>query len=68
VPDATRGRRAAARLAGDSARAARRPEPGLVEIELAARPAEVMVEGRRASLWTYGGSFPGARVSEGETV
>jgi FtsP/CotA-like multicopper oxidase with cupredoxin domain len=48
----------------------RRPEPGLVEIELDARPADVTVDGRRAALWTYGGSFPGRliRVSEGDTV
>ena len=48
----------------------RRPEPSLVEIDLDARPAEVVVDGRRASLWTYGGSFPGRliRVREGDTV
>ena len=48
----------------------RRPEPGLIEIDLDARPAHVMVDGRRAMLWTYGGSFPGplVRLSEGETA
>ena len=48
----------------------RRPEPGLVEIDLQARPAEVVVDGRRAALWTYGGSFPGRllRLREGETA
>ena len=48
----------------------RRPEPGLVEIDLDARPAHVMVDGRRGALWTYGGGFPGKliRVREGETV
>ena len=48
----------------------RRPQPGLVEIDLDARPADVMVDGRRGALWTYGGSFPGKliRVREGETV
>ena len=47
-----------------------RPEPGLVEVELDARPAEVTVAGRRASLWTYGGTFPGRliRAREGDTV
>jgi FtsP/CotA-like multicopper oxidase with cupredoxin domain len=48
----------------------RRPEPGLVEIDLDAGPADVTVDGQRAALWTYGGSFPGKlmRVREGETV
>ena len=48
----------------------RRPEPGRVEIDLNACRADVMVGGRRAALWTYGGTFPGRllRVREGETV
>jgi FtsP/CotA-like multicopper oxidase with cupredoxin domain len=48
----------------------RRPEPGLVEIDLDARPADVMVDHQHAAIWTYGGSFPGKllRVGEGETV
>lgn len=48
----------------------RRPEPGLVEIDLDARPAALPVAGRRATLWTYGGSFPGRllRLRERETV
>ncbi len=48
----------------------RRPEPGLVEIDLDARPAQVMAGDLPASLWTYGGSFPGPliRLSEGETA
>jgi FtsP/CotA-like multicopper oxidase with cupredoxin domain len=49
---------------------ARRPEPGLVELDLEARPAEVTVAGRRAALWTYNGSYPGPvlRAREGDTV
>jgi FtsP/CotA-like multicopper oxidase with cupredoxin domain len=48
----------------------RRPEPGRVEIDMNACWADVMVGGRRAALWTYGGTFPGRllRVREGETV
>ncbi|NIR32285.1 MAG: multicopper oxidase family protein [Gammaproteobacteria bacterium] len=48
----------------------RRPEPGLLEVALDARPAEVAVAERRASLWTYGGTFPGplVRAQEGDTV
>ncbi len=49
---------------------ARRPEPGLVEMELDARPAEVTLAGRRARLLTYNGMFPGPvlRAREGDTV
>ena len=48
----------------------RRPEPGLVEVDLDARPARLAVAGRRADLWTYAGAFPGPvlRAREGDTV
>jgi FtsP/CotA-like multicopper oxidase with cupredoxin domain len=70
APLLTRRAAAAPALPGIPLAPHRRPEPGLVEIDLDARPADVMVDGRRAALWTYGGSFPGRliRMREGETV
>ncbi len=50
--------------------ATRRPEPGLVEVEIEARPARIGLAGRPTSLWTYGSSIPGRtiRAREGETL
>lgn len=48
----------------------RRPEPGLVEVDLTAAPTARTVQGRNVDLWTYGGRFPGPelRVRRGETL
>ena len=48
----------------------RRPAPGVVEAELTAMVASVVVAGRWATLSTYNGCFPGPvlRVREGELV
>jgi FtsP/CotA-like multicopper oxidase with cupredoxin domain len=48
----------------------RRPEPGLVEAEIDARVADLVVGGERAWLWTYGGAFPGRALEarEGDTL
>lgn len=47
----------------------KRPEPGLVEADLAARASNLTLNGRPVTLLTYG-SYPGGtlRVREGETV
>ena len=48
----------------------RRPEPGLIEYYLDARPNQIRVAGTSATLWTYGGRFPGPllRARVGDTL
>jgi FtsP/CotA-like multicopper oxidase with cupredoxin domain len=48
----------------------RRPEPGLIEVDLDARAKSLPIGSQRARLWTYGGSFPGRALEarEGETL
>ncbi|MCL4455636.1 MAG: multicopper oxidase family protein [Deinococcus sp.] len=45
-------------------------KPGVLEAEVAAAPSQVNIAGRKATLLTYGGSFPGPtlRVREGDRV
>ena len=47
-----------------------RPEPGLVEVTLEAKPARVAVAGRPAALWTYNGVLPGPLIEAraGDTI
>lgn len=38
------------------------PSPGVLEVNLTARPAEVQVNGLRVTRWTYDGHLPGPRL------
>lgn len=41
----------------------RSPDPGVIEVDLEARPAEVeYLPGRKTTVWTYNGSVPGPRL------